>query len=100
MPRVPRIAIRTAFQRRAALLRVREAANLFGAGLLTGWKLNQLAIYSSSTRTRGIISRRFAITDFQLRIRNGNARSEVCSQSRQQPMTTMSRAVIEKKFRR
>src|SRR5277367_6566279 len=100
MPRVPRIAMRTAVQRRAALLRVRDEANLFGAGLLTGWKLNQLATYSSSTRTRGMISRRLAITDFQLRMRNGNALSEVCSQSRQQPITTMSRAVMEKKLRR
>ena len=78
---------------------VSAAANFFGAGLLTGSKANQLAMYSSLTRRRLMMSRRFSITLRQLLKRKGNARSEVCSQMRQQPMTTMSRAVIEKKLR-
>ena len=94
--------MRTAGSLSAGCLRASrwKPANFFGAGLLTGWNENQLAIYSSSTRWRSMISRRFAITLFQFRTKNGNALSEVCSQRRQQLTTTISRAVIEKKLRR
>ena len=47
-----------------------------GAGRLTGSKENQLAKSSSWTRRRLIISRRFSITRFQLRITKGKARRE------------------------
>src|SRR5437764_7312513 len=99
MPRVPNSAMRTDQRCFVARVGVSAAANFFGAGLLTGSNANQLAMYSSVTLRRLMISRRFSNTLRQLLKRNENARSEVCSQSRQQLTTTVSRAVIEKKLR-
>ena len=47
-----------------------------------------------------MISRRFAITCFQLRVMYQNALNELCSRTRQQPNTTKSRAVMENQLRR
>src|ERR1041384_3101885 len=74
-------------------------ATFFGASLATGWDLNQLAIYAWSPRWPCWISRRLANTPFQFFARNQKAFSEVCSHSRQHVTTTMSRAVMETKFR-
>src|SRR5438270_13494177 len=98
MPRVPSKAIRTVGgrYRRAALVASESvAANFFGAGLLTGSKLNQLAMYASSTRCRLIMSRRFAITPRQLRSRSEKACSEVCSHLTQEQITTRPLAVLQ-----
>ena len=48
-------------------------------------------MYSSSTRLRLMMSRRFAITRFQFRAMYQNAFSELCSRTRQQEITTRSR---------
>ena len=74
------------------------AANFFGAAFATGSNENQLAIYSSSTRCRLMISRLFAITFFQFLIRNGNAFNDVCSHRMQHAITTKSRSVIARKL--
>ena len=82
------------------MARAADVENFFGACLLTGSKENQLAMYSSLTFFRCMISLRLAMTLFQFRARKTNACSEVCSQSSQHATTTKSRAVIEKKLRR
>src|SRR5579872_2755513 len=70
-----------------------------GAGLLTGAYLNQLAMYSLSTRCRAWISRRFTRIRFQFFARYQKALSDVCSHSRQQTTTMASRTEIENQLR-